>query len=98
MATMVYRNFDKNVLVTGAYDTADEQETITLPSGFGAFLVQLVPVGGTARIESSLDGTNWEAWAAGEVSVSTTVPARPVTYLRVFNTTAASSALTVWGY
>ena len=98
MASFGSQKFGDNRLCALTYDTAGAQETINVPYLRGGMTIQLNPTGGSARVEGSNDGVNWEAWANGDVSITTMGKASPIRYLRVVHVTATASSIIVWGY
>lgn len=73
------------------------QEVINLPFLPNGYVIQLTPTGGTAKVEASLDGTNWIEWNDGTVVASTATRMEPMRFLRVTNVTATSSRFVAWG-
>jgi hypothetical protein len=74
-------------------------DVLILPKDLKELSIQLSPVGGTAYVDVSLDGTHWLKWDTGDVASGATAGEilGAVNYLRVTNNTATSSSLYIIG-
>lgn len=96
MSQTLEKTANGQVLST-TYTGGTDQATIELAFHAQGYAVQLTPTGGSAKIQASLDGTNWEDWPAGLVAVTTISALFLAHYIRVVHTSATSSSLVIWG-
>jgi len=96
MSETLEKTVNGHVLNT-TYTGGTNQATVELAFRAQGYAVQLTPTGGNAKVQASLDGTNWEDWPAGAIAVTTISALFLAHYIRVVHTTATGSSLTIWG-
>lgn len=80
-----------------SYSATGEQEIIELPFLPNGYVMQLNPTNGSAKVQASLDGTNWIDWNDGAVISPTASMMHPMRYIRVINISATASTFIIWG-
>ena len=97
MATYEKRNAQFGWVITGTYTSIGEQETIDLPYEPNGYAVQLDTVGGSAKIQASLNGVGWIDWNDGNITGSQASYMVPMRFIRVVTNTSTSATITIWG-